>query len=92
MRVEAFNKVAQAYNLNSTKKTSQVNKIEQTDKLQISQFGKDYQIAKQAVANASDIREDRINDIKSRVSSGTYNITSEEFANKITNNYFNAIV
>ena len=39
-----------------------------------------------AVSKASDVREDKIADIKARMAAGTYNISSEAVADKILNN------
>ena len=42
--------------------------------------------ARTAVSKASDVREDKIADIKARMAAGTYNISSEAVADKILNN------
>ena len=39
--------------------------------------------AKQAVAKASDIREDKVNDLKKQFANGTYHVTAEELADKL---------
>lgn len=71
MRIEAYNQIASIY------KTSKTGKVQQPygvstgrDEVQISQLGRDYQIAKQAVAEASDIREDKVAELKTSVQSG----------------------
>ena len=59
MRIDAYNQIAAMY---KTTKPSKVKNTAETasarDQVQISRAGRDYQIAKQAVAAASDIRED----------------------------------
>ena len=40
-------------------------------------------IAKSAVASTSDVRMDMVNDVKARIQAGTYNISSEDVADKI---------
>jgi flagellar biosynthesis anti-sigma factor FlgM len=52
-----------------------------------SQAGKDYQVAKQAVSDASDVRMDLVNDIKARLANGTYNVSDEELADKLLERY-----
>jgi negative regulator of flagellin synthesis FlgM len=89
MRVDAYNKISQLYQTNNTKKVTKTPGTASSDQVQISQTGKDYQFAKQAVAAVPDLRMDKINDIKNRMESGTYNISAEEVANKITDSYFN---
>ena len=88
MRIETYNQVAQIYKTSQTavaKKTSSISKGR--DEVQISQTGRDYQIAKQAVAEASDIREDRVAQLKAKVDSGNYEVNSGDFASKLLEKY-----
>lgn len=89
MRIDAMNKISQVYKSNSTKNIAKAKDRSFADTLEISQLGKDYQIAKQAVAKAADIREDKVNDIKQRIEAGTYNTSSEDLADKLLEQYFN---
>ena len=50
-----------------------------------------YQVAKSAVSEASDIREDRVAQLKERLDSGNYNVDMNDFANKLLEKY-NALV
>lgn len=88
MRIEAYNQIAQIY---KTKKTGAVTGTENAsagrDEVQISSFGRDYQIAKQAVAEASDIREDRVAELKDKVNSGNYEVDTADFASKLLEKY-----
>lgn len=88
MRIDAFNKVSKLYQTNSTKKLTGTEKSRFQDKLEISQTGKDYQVAKQIIAQVPEIREDKVNDIIERMKSGTYNIGVEEVADKLVGQYF----
>ena len=92
MRVDAYNKIAQLYQTNATKKMTQVASTSGTDQVELSRIGKDYQVAKQAVAKAVDIRMDKVNDISKRMEAGTYNISAEEVANKIMDSYFEKLI
>ena len=69
-----------------------MSKTSKSDKLEISQLGKDYQVAKAAVQSAPDIREDKIREIQARLASNTYNVSAEEIANKMVDNYFDFTV
>lgn len=87
MRIDAYNQINQIY---QTQKKQQVNKSSRTyssDKVEISQFGRDYQVAKQAVASASDVRTDKVADIKARINAGTYNVSDDDFAAKLAEKY-----
>ncbi|HEX3023163.1 MAG TPA: flagellar biosynthesis anti-sigma factor FlgM [Lachnospiraceae bacterium] len=92
MRIEAYNKVNQIYQSNNIKAMESAKKTGKSDQLEISQTGKDYQVAKQAIAAADEVRADKIADIKSRMASGTYNVTMNEVVDRLVDNYFNTIV
>lgn len=86
MRIDAFNKVSELYRTSGVKSTAKTSGANFSDKLEISQAGKDYQIAKQAVARTPDVREATINDIKQRMEAGTYNVTIKDVADKLVDN------
>ena len=87
MRIDAYNKINQMQSVSKINKVSKKGTVSQIDKLEISQAGKDYQVAKQAVKEASDIRVDLVNDIKERLANGTYNVSDEDFADKLLERY-----
>jgi len=91
MRIDAFNKVSELYKSSSIKSTGKTPSSSFSDKLEISQTGKDYQVAKQIVARTPDIRETKISDIKARMEAGTYNVSTEDTADKIIDNYFDTM-
>lgn len=88
MRIDAYNQIAQMY---KTGKTNRTNSISQTayarDEVQISQTARDYQIAKQAVAGASDVREDKVAQLKASIDSGKYQVDTGSFASKLLEKY-----
>lgn len=88
MRIESYNQVAALYNTNKSVKTQNTGEVRGAkDQVQISSFGHDFQVAKQAVAEASDIREDKVSTLKSSVQSGNYNVDSGDFASKLLEKY-----
>ena len=81
MRIDAYNAVNQIYQTSQISKTKTAAKTSSvSDKFEISDT------ARTAVSKASDVREDKIADIKARMAAGTYNISSEAVADKILNN------
>lgn len=86
-----MNKVSQLYQATSTQNTKNSDKISKPDQYEISQSGKNYQIAKQAVSAAPDVREDKMEEIKNRIATGTYSMDSEEIANGLVERYFDTI-
>ncbi|MGN0339970.1 MAG: flagellar biosynthesis anti-sigma factor FlgM [Lachnospira sp.] len=87
MRIDAYNAISQLY---QTKSVSSVKKASGTqsfsDRLEFSSTAKSYQTARTAVAEAPDVRMDKIAQIKAQMSAGTYNISSEAVADKILEN------
>lgn len=93
MRVEAYNQVAQVYKANKIGSVQRTNSTSSSrDEFQMSSVGRDYQIAKQAVAEASDIREDRVAELKAKVKSDNYAVDMEDFANKLLEKYNSSIM
>jgi len=88
MRVEAYNQVAQIYKTDKTAAASKTTKkTSGRDEVQISSLGRDYQIAKQAVAETSDIREDKVAELSAKVRSGSYDVSTDTFAEKLLERY-----
>ncbi len=87
MRIEAYNQVQQLYRSSNPKAVKKEAKAGFSDQLQISSKGREIQIAKQAVAAASDVRTDLVADIKNRIDNGTYSVDAESFAAKLYERY-----
>ena len=88
MRIDAYNQVAQLYgaqNKARVQKTQSAYSV--SDQVSISQAGKDFQIAKNAVSGASDIREDKVAQLKSMVDSGAYQVSPGDCASKLLEKY-----
>lgn len=91
MRIDALNQVSKLYQTNRPKKVSKNAENDTADKFEISQSAKDYQVAKSAVKNSPDIREDKVAEIKNAIASGTYNVSAAEIADNIISKYFDSI-
>ena len=92
MRIDAYNQVGMLYaaaGRTQVKKTAKTSGAE--DKLEISQLGRDYQVAKAAVAQADDVREDRIAEVREQYTAGKYNVSANKLASKLIEKY-NAVV
>ena len=87
MRIENYAKVQQLYSSKNTSKLKKEAAHSFSDQLQISSLGKDIQIAKQAVFNSPDVREDVVASIKERVDAGTYRVNSDSLADKLFEKY-----
>lgn len=82
-RVNNIQKVMSAYGANKTEKVQKPSMKE--DKIEISQKGKDYQIAMDAFKMLPDVRTDKINELKSQIENGTYSIDKDKLVNSMVN-------
>lgn len=87
MRIGAFNQINSIYKTNKSANILKTAYTSGTDQVSISQFGKDYQTAKQALASTSDIRQDKVTQLKESISSGEYTVDPEDFANRLLEKY-----
>ena len=91
MRIDAYNQIAKIYKTNKTGKVTNASSVAAArDEVQISSFGRDYQIAKQAVQEASDIRADKVAELKAKVNAGSYQVDNGDFASKLLAKYKSA--
>lgn len=92
MRIDAYNQVNQVYGVGRTKKTGRTGaagNANTTDQVSFSSIGRDMQIAKNALANVPDIRQDKVDELKSAIQNGTYQVSNESFAEKLVSAYMN---
>ena len=88
MRIDAYNQISQIYGVQKNMRTTKMAAVSgRNDQLSISQAGRDFQVAKSAVAQASDIREDKVAQLKSMVDSGQYHVEEGDFASKLLEKY-----
>lgn len=92
MRIEAYNKVDSIYQTSKRVQSEQVKKDPQYDQVEISRQGQDYQIVKKAIHESPDVRMDKVNDIKNRIASGTYNVKLSDVADKLVDSYFDETI
>lgn len=85
MRIDSFSKISEVYKAQGVISTGKVKRSASKDTFEISKTGKDYNVARQIVAAAPDIREAKVNEIKKRMESGSYNVKLEDLAEKIIN-------
>ncbi|MCR5728618.1 MAG: flagellar biosynthesis anti-sigma factor FlgM [Lachnospiraceae bacterium] len=82
MRIDSMNTVNSIYKTNSRKKINNAYQTSFSDKLEISQLGRDLQIAKKAVSATSDVREDKVEAMKTALANG-YSVSDSDIADKL---------
>jgi len=77
--------VLKAYNKN----VSKVKKTEETkfksDKIEISESSKDFQVAMKALEDTPEIREDKVAELKKKIADGNYQPSAQDIAKKMLN-------
>ncbi len=73
--------------LDSAQKSESVQKRGQTssdsDRIELSTRGLEYSRIEDMIRSTPDVREDRVNQVRSQIESGTYNVKAEQIAEKI---------
>lgn len=91
MRIDAYNQVSQLYQTTKPKKVTRTGGTAVTERYQVSRSGKDYQVAKSALNEISDVREDKVQGFKDALASGTYNVSSQEIAESMVSRFFDSV-
>ncbi len=89
MRIDAYNQIQQIYGSTSIKKTEEkkASNVSFKDQLLLSATAKDAQVARQALANTPDVREEVIAPLKEQIDNGTYEVDTDDFAGKLLEKY-----
>ena len=87
MRINSISQVSQLYHNNQVARTKGNSSVSPKDAVSISSMGMDYQVAKSAVANTPDIRQDKVDALKQQINDGSYNVSGESFAEKLLATY-----
>ncbi len=92
MRIDAYNQISQIYAANRTQKVNQTSRVSGAkDEFKLSSKGRDMQIANQAVAESSGVREDKVAAIKQQMDSGKYQVDTGDFASLLMSKFNSAI-
>lgn len=83
MRIGNYQMIQQIYNTTKPASTAKTAKKGFSDVVSISSAGKDVTAAKAAVAAAPDVRAELVDSIKSRINAGTYDVSANDFADKL---------
>lgn len=89
MRVDNFGQISNAYNVTKARKPETVTKAEMgSDTVEISDAAKTFQVARTAVNSASDVRADKVAQLKSAIENGTYSVSARDIADKLLEGRF----
>ena len=84
MKINGFSNIQKIMKSYGSGRTENIKKKKmESDKIEISQAGRDYQFAMDAVGKLPEIRSEKVDAIKMDLQSGTYNVDKEKIARKI---------
>ena len=87
MRINAYNAVSQIYQSKKPSGTKSVTKSPvDADQVQISSFGKEFQVAKKSVAQSADVREDKVAEMQKKYQ-GPAEVDVDDFASVLLAKY-----
>ena len=88
MRINNINvqKVMGSYNKNIGKVKKAEKSEMKRDKVEISQSSKDFQVAMNAFKKLSEVRQDKVDNIKNEIESGVYKPLTEDIIKKMMSN------
>ena len=85
-----INGVSNPYEVYQTQRTTNVARLsraeEKKDIVALSEQAKEYQVAARALKAVPDVRQDKVNEIQSKIESGNYNVSSKDIAAKLLGN------
>ncbi|BCS80900.1 flagellar biosynthesis anti-sigma factor FlgM [Anaerocellum diazotrophicum] len=88
MRIEDRIRIFQIYT--QTAKVTRVEKkqeVTSTDKVEISSEARDFQAVLNAIKLTPDVREEKVDEIKKKIDSGTYNVSGRDVVEKLIREY-----
>lgn len=88
MRIDAMTEISQIYQANGMKKRVDRSSAMSRDTVEISGFGRELQVAKQAIAQSEEVREDKVAELKASMANGTYNVPMSALADKLLQGFY----
>ncbi len=91
MRIDAYSQISKLYQTNKPKKVAKAGATAVKEEYQVSKSGQDYQIAKNAISELPEVREEKVQTLREALSSGTYNVSSQEIAESMVSKFFDSV-
>jgi len=87
MRIDGVRNPYEVYQTQRTNNVARLSRAEEKkDIVALSEQAKDYQVAARALKEVPDVRQDKVNEIQSKIESGNYNVSSKDIAAKLLGN------
>jgi len=87
MRIDAINRIYDSYKAQRVTASKKTDKTSSKDEVALSSEAKEFANMSKLLSEVPDVRIDKVEEIKNRMSSGNYNVKSEEVAEKILSQF-----
>lgn len=87
MRINPISRVYEAYKSQQVAPVKQTSKTMGKDEVELSHVAKDFGSAYKMALETPEIRQDKVDRLKEQIKSGTYNVKSEEVAEKMMSQF-----
>lgn len=87
MRIDAINRIYESYKAQATTASKKLDRANNKDEVTFSSEAKDFARIAKLLSDVPDVRTDKVEEIKNRMSSGNYNVKAEEVAGKILSQF-----
>ena len=87
MRINPMNRIYDSYKAQRVTDSKKIDKTSSKDEVAFSSEAKDFANASKLLSDVPDVRTDKVEEIKNRMSSGNYNVKAEEVAEKILSQF-----
>lgn len=85
MKINSLEHVTSVYNSQKSVTSKTKNAVNKKDELLISSEAKDIQLAYKLVKQVPDVRQEKVDQLKNQIQTGTYNVKLEEIVDKMIN-------
>ena len=87
MRIDTVNRIYETYQTQTAANIKKQEKVTSKDEVTFSSEAKKFAEVKKMLSDVPDVRWDKVNEIKERMASGSYNVKAEEVAEKILSQF-----
>jgi negative regulator of flagellin synthesis FlgM len=87
MKINSVSSIYSVYNTKPAISRKKTTDAASADSYNVSNEGKGYNSIYKAVMQSPDIREDKVNSISQQIADGTYNVSTQDLADKILSGF-----
>ena len=87
MRIDPISRAYEVYKSQKVTPAKKINSVSSKDQVEFSSIAKEFGSVYKMAFEAPEVRKDKVESLKEQIKSGTYNVKSEEVAEKIMSQF-----